>query len=374
VVRALLLLALAGCEWLADIPRPSQIGADAGDDAMVGECMESVQCPTDRPACVDQVCRLCDDDDQCPSGVCSLDGTCADPARILFASDVGAGDCLTAATACSFDTAVGMISPAKDIIKLAPANYPRAAMLTLAVPVHLAGKGATMTGPGGVVPLLDVPAGGDVKVTGLVMELNGGYAGQCSAGGAMRFHRTRIANGFIATFGQMCHTELVRTQADSLSAYGVYVNGGTARIENTILSRVGNASSQLAALVLLAQPTVMIDHVTIANSINDGTVASAVQCQASPVTLTSMIIRNNTGLAIDPTCVVTHSVVDPGYTGTGMPVHDLDPRFVDPAIGDFHLMPGSPAFGLGDPASTLATDIDGDSRGSPSEPGADELP
>lgn len=40
----------------------------------------------------------------------------------------------------------------------------------------------------------------------------------------------------------------------------------------------------------------------------------------------------------------------------------MDPQFVNPAIGDFHLHPTSPAIDAADPTATLATDFDGVSR------------
>jgi hypothetical protein len=41
---------------------------------------------------------------------------------------------------------------------------------------------------------------------------------------------------------------------------------------------------------------------------------------------------------------------------------NMDPRFVNAANGDFHLMTGSPAIDAADPAATLSTDYDGVSR------------
>jgi hypothetical protein len=40
----------------------------------------------------------------------------------------------------------------------------------------------------------------------------------------------------------------------------------------------------------------------------------------------------------------------------------MDPRFVNAAGGDFHLMTGSPAIDAADPAATLSTDYDGTAR------------
>jgi uncharacterized repeat protein (TIGR01451 family) len=60
-------------------------------------------------------------------------------------------------------------------------------------------------------------------------------------------------------------------------------------------------------------------------------------------------------------------------TGTHS-LYDLDPRFVDPASGDYHLAAGSPAIDAGTPNGAPALDIDGDARpqGDGYDIGADE--
>jgi hypothetical protein len=54
---------------------------------------------------------------------------------------------------------------------------------------------------------------------------------------------------------------------------------------------------------------------------------------------------------------------------------DADPRFVDPANGDYHLRPDSPAVDAGTPQGAPSTDIDGDPRptGAGVDVGADEV-
>jgi hypothetical protein len=41
---------------------------------------------------------------------------------------------------------------------------------------------------------------------------------------------------------------------------------------------------------------------------------------------------------------------------------NVDPRFVNAAAGDFHLVAGSPAIDAADPAATEASDYDGTTR------------
>ena len=86
----------------------------------------------------------------------------------------------------------------------------------------------------------------------------------------------------------------------------------------------------------------------------------------SSATLTNCILRGDTpdeiGNDPDSTTVVTYSDIQGGYPGEGN--MDLDPMFVNPGTGDFHLGLGSPCIDAG---SNTATDLppydfEGDAR------------
>jgi len=63
-------------------------------------------------------------------------------------------------------------------------------------------------------------------------------------------------------------------------------------------------------------------------------------------------------------CRHTYSLMNPqSATPTGSNnLVNMDPRFVNGANGDFHLIAGSPAIDAADPAATSAVDFDGTSR------------
>ncbi|SMC09667.1 choice-of-anchor Q domain-containing protein [Nitratiruptor tergarcus] len=86
---------------------------------------------------------------------------------------------------------------------------------------------------------------------------------------------------------------------------------------------------------------------------------------SSHSTITNTIIWANSNDQIynyHSTITVTYSDIEGGYTGTGN--IDEDPKFVDPANGDFHLQPNSPCINKGNNNAPALppTDFEGDPR------------
>jgi len=103
-------------------------------------------------------------------------------------------------------------------------------------------------------------------------------------------------------------------------------------------------------------------------------------------TIRSNIIAGNTGSGIYSSGVVPGPSVDYNnlwnnsggdYVGVSPGPHDIaaDPRFVDAAVGDFHLRSDSPCIDAGDPYHRPETDFEGDPRpmGMEVDIGADEM-
>ncbi|HKX45811.1 MAG TPA: DUF1565 domain-containing protein, partial [Planctomycetota bacterium] len=81
------------------------------------------------------------------------------------------------------------------------------------------------------------------------------------------------------------------------------------------------------------------------------------------IELDGSIVWGNGFYDLDPAMVVSarYSNTNPLLPGTGNLA--VDPRFLDPQGGDFHLAPGSPLVDVGDPALPPGgTDLDGDPR------------
>jgi len=122
---------------------------------------------------------------------------------------------------------------------------------------------------------------------------------------------------------------------------------------------------------------VKVIHCTIVNNISTGSAGGISSFDSNPA-ITNSIIRANTAtswpnMTLGP--IVSYSNVQGGYSGTGN--IDIDPSFVDPDAGNYHLSVGSACIDAGDPAynpSPGETDIDGDPRlfGERVDMGADE--
>ena len=97
---------------------------------------------------------------------------------------------------------------------------------------------------------------------------------------------------------------------------------------------------------------------------------------SSPVVTNCILWGNSTEIENTGTGspTVTYSIVLGGHAGTGN--LSLDPLFVNPAGGDLHLLPGSPAIDAGTATGAPATDFDGDARplGLGFDMGFDEAP
>ncbi|MBP9207102.1 MAG: hypothetical protein KBG28_24250, partial [Kofleriaceae bacterium] len=105
---------------------------DCGGLPAPGESAEL--CTAAAPVCDGFVCRACEVDAECDSGVCLPDGKCAAAATVLYAApaDQGNADCNTPVTACDLDQALGLVTTNRFIVKLTgTAEYNRTQSIIL---------------------------------------------------------------------------------------------------------------------------------------------------------------------------------------------------------------------------------------------------
>lgn len=388
MIRALALAAVvvsSGCELIADIPNPTVVDAGdamgSGSDVMPIECMDNTTCTMiGKPICdgTTHMCGGCVLDNQCPSNVCLMDGTCADAARFVYAAAGGSSDLCTSAMPCTIDTAVTKLTATKDIVKLAPGTYARTATLTMNIAGTIAGGGSTFMVAGAAGTVAIVAMGVPIRVIGLTISLaNNNQGVRCLvAGGELHLARMTISGGN-GSINTQCPVEIDRSTVTGSSLFSFYANGAPVTLRNSYFVSTATAGTyMIAAVHLESVPSGTIEHVTIANTTSAG--PSGLRCPGSAaVVIRNIIAWNNVAPGIDPECIVTNSVVDPGYTGSTTNV-SMDPLFMDVAGRNFHLMPSSPAARKGTPAAMFGIDGDGDDRplpaGSDPDPGADEIP
>jgi hypothetical protein len=304
------------------------------------------------------------------------DGTCADPARVQYASTTGTATACTSAMPCTLDTALAQVSPAQDIVKLAAGTYNRPTLAMIQKTTIMTGEGAILQGTGGTpIAMFDATGGVAFTLMKLDFELAGDFAVECmGAGGALTIDRVKLYGGEAGAYSSGCLFSIDRSIVDNNTFYGLYLVGASISITNSFVTNNG-ATSQ-GGIVLAAGTTGTIEHVTLSgNTATTG--AHAIRCTDPGVVIRSSIIFDNGAPSIDANCVVGHSVVDPDYVG-GANNTTMDPMFVAPATHDYHIKTGSPAVGLSDPDSMQAYDFDGDPRpqptGSVADSGADEIP
>ena len=135
-------------------------------------------------------------------------------------------------------------------------------------------------------------------------------------------------------------------------ASGVRVHQGSLAITNTLVADNHGDNG------IHVNGPLALTNVTVAN--NDGGVTFN---PAAGVVMTAVnsIFYGNAGIWTDVGVVqVSYSDIEGGWAGEGN--IDVDPWFVDPANGDYHLQPWSPAIDSGTTTNAPDHDFEGDSR------------
>jgi hypothetical protein len=192
--------------------------------------------------------------------------------------------------------------------------------------------------------------------------LNNAGGGISSSGGSLTVAQSTISNnaggGISVTSSEfdITNTFIVGNGSATGDFGGVLLsqtNVGTRRFEfNTVSENVGAAGNSLGVVCLLvSQAVTFSNNIVFGNQVGNG----------------------RTQVGGDADCNWTFS--DIGDTVAGAGNLNVDPLFVDPAQGNFHLQGGSLARNAADPNATLATDGDGDPRpeGARRDMGADEV-
>jgi hypothetical protein len=345
------------------------------------------------------VCRVCQADSECSSSVCDRDSSaCIDQNLIAYASPAGSTtSTCTMSDPCTLDRAVAVANASRPNVKLLPGTYstgvgaPGTFTLSVYGPATIE-RGAGIGGTPGGLRLRDLtftnsgdngmivcerqstaiaPPSLDVEDVSITSD-NAGFATLEAADCVVRLERVKVtltstidgvpAIQFLGTAGSggsMVSMDSVSVTRGSPGislgdaatveiTNGVFENQGprgSIQIANTGTGVTGTVSFSTFHNTLLACPTAGV-AVRFSNNIflNESTGAP-------------------TNTVTGSECSHAYDLVKPQAASLGANnLLNMDPRFVNAAGGDFHLMMGSPAIDAADPAATVNIDYDGTTR------------
>jgi len=225
------------------------------------------------------------------------------------------------------------------------------------------------------------------KVTVERSTLNGNTGGGVTAlGGSVTLTESTLAGntggGINASGGSVI--AVTQSTLSGNTGGGVKLAASSFVLVNNVIDKNGSISSEFGGVSINGIPpsgAATFQFNTVATNIAGLNLASGVQCTAAaPIALGSSIVFGNvvtgTGSQTSSTnCSWTYSNIGPqAVSGTGN--INTAPTFVNEGTNDYHLKPDSAGINAADPAATVTTDIDGDTRpaGGRSDMGADEVP
>ena len=361
------------------------------------ECRTANDCTAATPVCSGGACVACTEHDQCASGACRTDGTCATGDHVAHVNVVGSpsSDCTVASPCSTIERALALL-PTRPYIVLASGTYTRTGPLTILDTRWLIGHGTPN-------PILDRLDDGPIIIAQAAVDLH-----------LERFELSGATGGISAPqltgYGLYCKAT---AGAPKVSLRNMVVRGNFRGV-NSVNCTVSIVKSTFTGMDLgielrdsmgivdsntfLAAPVTLDAGVfTFRNNFVARSLGSGVEFYSSS---TGNVFEFNTivdnGLMYDPSYGVSCQLTTPAsfpnniiarnrastsgtsctYPGSIIVDTDISAlKFTQPNVPpyDYHLMPGSMAIDLA-AASTLDHDIDGDARpkGAGRDVGADE--
>jgi hypothetical protein len=376
----------------------------AADGQCVG-CLQDSQCTADKPVCDagDRACRGCVADAECASGIClEAPGTCTDSSNVVFmrADGSDAGTCTSDAPCGTFNYAFTQLSSQRDVIHLIGTEF-NVGDNTVSLPnrsIYIDGERTEirrqMAGPvftqalngstifsrvtlgsasysndaftqsQGELELYEVTVPVKYTITGGTVEVAhsaiiGRYTLSCTTGGTINMHDS-TGDGYILATD--CNVTLERNRFETTSKVLSGLGSGVYTVEDNVIVSTDFFTD---AMGLSGLPGSKLRFNTFVNLSGVDMGAQPISCNSNTDATSNVIAWHSSAT---PDCPMRYSLFDSVVglqPGTGNQVGDAATFFVDMENGNFHLAPGSPAIGKGEPSLDVSTDIDGNPRPNP---------
>jgi hypothetical protein len=356
-----------------------------------GVCVECTadderNCSGTTPQCGnDNRCRACRTNDDCDSGACMEDGSCASADRVIYASPSGAdtGGCgrMLGQSECSLAQALVEVAPPRDVIRLAPGTYTvpsgvdgldfstkSATVVARSATLNRTGTGAIMSARNNQRLKL---------IGGTLQGPNNDDGLKCSTGGQLIVHETtieRMTQSGIET--DACTLTVSRATIRNNLDGGIRMTAPrVATITNNFVYRNGGAGSLVGGMALRLEPGSKVEFNTVADNdaeIGNAMTAGGITCEAQAYDAKfNLVYRNEGGLdgkyQVNGTCTFQGS-----FQQAAMLPTDNDAGFERPNDGanpSYRLTEASPTGTIRDAfACANLIDFDGQARPAPAAP------
>ena len=382
------------------------VDAPVAMDGMMVSCAGG--CPNSEPICDDgtSTCRGCVADAECPSAACQEStGACSEAGSAIYVATTGTdgGACTRGAPCASITYALTQVAAGRGFIAVAAGTYQDSFRVPANVATTLSGPSQDATAAeidyaatgSGIDHVVEITGSATVVVEGLTiandphvegvrmsatngtLQMSRVVVASCAGGldlrGAVTISQGNIHDntgiGISFSNGEL---DVERSVVRGNSA-GVQISTGDVTVQNSFL--VQNDSH---AVTITGGANTKLSFDTIADNESGGSDSDmAISCGSAgtgPLLADSIIANNGNGTSQVGCGGVQYVATtgDPNGPG-GLPVMYAG-LFVNPSLGDYHLVPNAKPVDRADPSATLTIDFDGQVRpqGPRCDIGADE--
>lgn len=346
-------------------------------------------CSGTTPVCEsDDTCHACSSHDQCSSDVCLPDGSCSDGTNVAYVDPAGSDNMnCTKASPCT--KVAKALATTRPYIKFHGTTDEQVSINNRNVTL-LADPAAKLTYTGGVGVILTIDGTSVVPINDLAIVNALGATGvglsmPTSNTATVTLRRVSVTGsggiGISASGGTL---NMSQSTIATNNGGGISISNAQFTIVNNVIVANGSGAAGLGGIKIdsiLTAGTHVLDFNTITANLGPTGLDTGVLCGTVlvPLSFDSDIVYGNivagvgTQIGGNAMCTTKYSDVGPdAAVGTGN--INADPLFVNVAQSNYHIAATSPCKDAADPAASLTTDIDGDTRpqGGLRDIGADE--